>query len=263
MTRGPVSADPGTRVLAWTVFGLAAVYLGMRFGLPYLTVWMGLSEHPAPMPRFAMAIYMATAVVGALVLLASDEERWRAFLAPIVRLFALAPGPGRRRRLAVLAAIPLLAGWIAWRQVAPAPPTPATYRLQHPTIPARYVALENPLHALTGEELEAERERGLVLYQKNCRPCHGPVADGDGPLAQGLRLRPIDLTDRGTLPTLVEPYVFWRLEEGAHGLPPVSTPWNSAMPGWGAELDELDLWRIVLATFRLTGHEPRSMEPRE
>jgi mono/diheme cytochrome c family protein len=251
------------RVFQWTLATLAAVYLGMRFGLPHLSVWLGLSEHPAPVPRFALLVYMVCALVGALVLVASDEERWQAFLAPPVRLLALAPGPGYVVRLLILATFPVLAGWIAWRQMVPGPPLPTTYRLQHPTIPTGFDERRNPLAALSAVEREEAAREGLVLYQKNCRPCHGAVGDGTGPLATGLRLRPIDFTDRGTLATLVEQYVLWRIAEGAGGLPPVSTPWHSAMPSWESELDESEMWRLVMAAYNLVGHEPRIVERRE
>ncbi len=237
-----------------------AIYLGLRFGVPWLSVLLGLSETPAPVPGFALAGYMACAVVGILVYESADEERWRLFLGPVVRVFSIPPeGPGRAQ-LALLALFPLLAGWVAWRQVMPNPRTPAVIRVQHPALPDRFAALENPFAESLPEESEALEREGLVLYQKNCRPCHGTRADGAGPLARGQRLQPIDFTDPGTIATVVESHPFWRIREGSLGLPAISTPWNSAMPPWGDELSDEEIWKIIMAEYRLSGTEPRELE---
>ena len=86
------------RVFLWTAGVVLAVYLGVRYGIPWLSVWVGASQTPAPVPSFALAIYMICALVGALVYVSSDEERWRLFLAPVVGLFVLRPREGRRLR---------------------------------------------------------------------------------------------------------------------------------------------------------------------
>ncbi len=262
MTRGSAgSGEP--RVFLWTVVVLIAVYLGMRYGLPRLTVWIGASESPAPVPRFAQAIYMVCAVVGALVYVSSDEERWRLFLGPVVRVLALRPDVRWNARLLVLALFPLLVGWVTWRTVMPQSRTPAVLRVQHPTLPGAYGALENPFRRLPEDQQSAAEREGIVLYQKNCRPCHGTKARGGGPLARGLLLRPVDFSDPGTIATLVESYPFWRIKEGALGLPGFATPWHSAMPAWQDQLEEDDIWRIIMAEYRIAGTEPRRPEGAE
>jgi mono/diheme cytochrome c family protein len=239
---------------------LAGVYLLLRYAVPWVSVWLGLSQRPAPVPGFAMAIYMTCAALGILVYASSDERLWHLFLAPLVRLFLLDAGPKRRGRLLALGLLPLLAGWIAWERTMPRVETPAVVRVQHPGQPDSYAELGNPAGLLEGDaRLEAARE-GTVLYQKNCRPCHGTNADGNGPLARGLRLRPVDFTDPGTIATLVESYPFWRIRSGFAGLPPLATPWNSAMPAWENELDDDQIWRIILAEYRIAGKEPRKPE---
>ena len=40
---------------------------------------------------------------------------------------------------------------------------------------------------------------GRALYSMNCRPCHGDSVAGDGPMADGFKLRPINFTDNGTI----------------------------------------------------------------
>jgi len=251
-----VSRGGEARVFQGTILVLAATYIGLRFLAPHVSVWLGLSPLPAPVPAFALGIYMLCATFGALVYVSSDEDRWHAFLAPLVRLFVLEPGPGRRFRLAVLGLLPVAVGWIAWQQVSPAADVPTAIRLQHPTQPADFADLENP-HAVDTDEGE---RAGMVLYQKNCRPCHGAAAGGDGPLARGLRLRPVNFTDAGTIGSVIESYPFWRVREGNAGLPDIATPWNSAMPAWGDELSDDEIWRIVATEYRLSGTEPRRPE---
>jgi len=73
---------------------------------------------------------------------------------------------------------------------------------------------------------------GRALYAMNCRACHGDSAGGDGPMADGFKLRPINFTDNGTIETIVEGYTFWRVTNGGPGLPTEATPWDSAMPEW-------------------------------
>jgi len=247
-------AEP--RILLWTFAALVGEYLVLRFGVPRLAVWSGLTDYPAPVPAFAMAMYMVCGAVGALVYVSADDRRWREFRMPVVRLFRLDPGPGHRRRLAVLAAVPLVAGWVAWQRVMPGPRVPTVVRLQHPTLPEAYAPMANPFDSPTPDGLR----EGVVLYQKNCRPCHGAVANGNGPLARGLRLRPVDFTDGGTIASVVAAYPFWRIREGHRTLPPIATPWNSAMPSWGTQLDDDEIWRIVSAEYHIAGTEPRRPE---
>jgi mono/diheme cytochrome c family protein len=241
VTGGSGARDP--RVLLWTMAALALAYLALRFGLPQVAAWTGLSVRPVPVPRFAMGIYMICAVVGALAYVSSDDRRWRLFLGPIVRMLVVAPGDGWRIRVAVLGAAPLLIGWLVWQRVVP-------------TLPEEYGALRNLLPAMTDES----RREAMVLFQKNCRPCHGAAAAGDGPLARGLRLRPVDFTDGGTIASVVESYPFWRIREGHLALPDIATPWNSAMPLWGEQLQDDQIWRIIEIEYELSGTEPRRPE---
>lgn len=261
--RGSSSGGGGageSRVLFWTVATLAAVYVAVRFGVPWLAVILGLTQTPAPVPAFALGIYMICAVVGAFVYASSDEERWRAFLAPIARTLVLPAGPIPRRRLLALAIPPLLVGWLSWGQLVPSADTPAVIRVQHPGLPERYAEMSNPVSDLSEPNRDVAIREGTVLYQKNCRPCHGTKADGNGPLARGLRLRPVDFTDPGTIATVVEQYPFWRIDTGGPGLPDVATPWNSSMPAWGDDLEPEEIWRIIMAEHRIAGTEARNPE---
>jgi mono/diheme cytochrome c family protein len=108
--------------------------------------------------------------------------------------------------------------------------------------------------------LEKNLFEGRALYAMNCRPCHGDSVAGDGPMADGFKLRPIDFTDNGTIETIVEGYTFWRVTNGGPGLPTEATPWDSAMPEWKLSLTEEERWKIILAEYNLAQKTPRIPE---
>jgi mono/diheme cytochrome c family protein len=108
--------------------------------------------------------------------------------------------------------------------------------------------------------MEKNLFEGRALYAMNCRPCHGDSVSGDGPMADGFKLRPIDFTDTGTIETIVEGYTFWRVTNGGAGLPTEATPWDSAMPEWKLNLTEEQRWKIILAEYDLAEKTPRIPE---
>lgn len=123
-----------------------------------------------------------------------------------------------------------------------------------------------------GQPTEKEAEHALMkkrmyegrtLYEFNCRPCHGDKADGNGPMADGFRLRPIDFSDNGTLETVVEGYIFWRVRNGGPGLPVEATPWNSAMPIWKKDLTDDQIWMIMMGELQLANKTARQPEAAE
>ena len=108
--------------------------------------------------------------------------------------------------------------------------------------------------------LEVRMFMGRALYAMNCRACHGDSVAGDGPMADGFKLRPINFTDNGTIETIVEGYTFWRVANGGPGLPTEATPWDSAMPEWKLNLSEEERWKIILAEYNLAQKTPRIPE---
>ena len=108
--------------------------------------------------------------------------------------------------------------------------------------------------------LEVRLFMGRALYAMNCRACHGDSVAGDGPMADGFKLRPINFTDNGTIETIVEGYTFWRVENGGPGLPLEATPWDSAMPEWKVSLTEEERWLIIMAEYDLAEKTPRLPE---
>ncbi len=108
--------------------------------------------------------------------------------------------------------------------------------------------------------LEKNLFEGRALYAMNCRACHGDSVAGDGPMADGFKLRPINFTDNGTIETIVEGFTFWRVSNGGPGLPVEATPWDSAMPEWKLSLTEEERWKIILAEYNLAQKTPRIPE---
>ncbi|MFQ5894444.1 MAG: c-type cytochrome, partial [Nitrospinota bacterium] len=262
----------------------AGSYLALRYAFPHLAQWVVDAKTPLPMPASALFMYMLLVLTGILVYAFSSEELKREFLGPILALLGSSEGGPllRGARWATFGVIPLLAAFVIYRGLAPASEPPVESRIQHPTIPKEYEKLQNPFRnppddhvrtflreaKLTGLSLEEGRRRlvarsireGRILYQKNCRPCHGTKADGEGPHARGFRLKPANFTDPGTIATLVEGYLFWRIKEGGIGLPVTASPWDSAMPRWKGDLTDEEIWKIILAEFDTAGVEPRRPE---
>jgi mono/diheme cytochrome c family protein len=123
-------------------------------------------------------------------------------------------------------------------------------------VAAGNVSMESARAALREKNLF----EGRALYAMNCRACHGDSVSGDGPMADGFKLRPINFTDNGTIETIVEGYTFWRVTNGGPGLPTEATPWDSAMPEWKLSLTEEQRWKIIMAEYDLAEKTPRIPE---
>jgi len=274
---------PNKNLFAWAVSILFGIFLLIRFVIPYGSMWIVGSTHPLYVPATLAVMYFTLATLGLAIHVTTSRENIDAFMMPIMRfLRGYEHGWQQGLRLLVLALIPLLSGWGAYSMASTKIKTPTGLRIQHPTIPGRFENLVNPLRnpseamvqayvkkaGLSNMPMaEAKKQlmhnilqQGRALYQMNCRACHGSKADGNGPMAGGFRLRPINFSDPGTLATVVESYAFWRVKEGGRGLPTESTPWNSVMPTWKYELTDTQIWKIILAEYDTAGVEPRTTE---
>jgi hypothetical protein len=248
----------------WQAIGLVlAAYLLFTAGIAYLPGLFGLRSAPAP--RSVVLQYMLTALVGILIYVSHDEDRWRQFKEPITALLVL---PGTRvLRGALLTLVPLLIGWLTFQQVRPKVDTPVQLRSIHPAPPGRITfrgsqleltVLENPLrHRGT---LEEHYEVGRGIYYQNCLPCHGDLLDGNGHYGHGFSPTPLSFTDPGTIAQLTESFVFWRIAKGGPGLPREGAPWNSAMPAWEDYLTENEIWAVIVFLYEQTGWQPRRWE---
>ena len=280
----PRSGGTGKLFLT-TAITLLAMYVFLRLVFPTLAAWIVGAEDPLPIPGFAFLIYFGLTSIGLAIFVTTSEGRLHDFADPIARF--LVPGGSRlRRRLraAVLVGIPLLCGYSTFNSLAASIEPPTESRLQHPTIPRKFENLESearhpsdetlkafmeatglsgPTSEATAALVRANMEEGRVLYMINCRPCHGTKADGAGPMARGFPLKPANFTDPGTIATLVEPYLLWRVRTGGIGLPAVGAPWDSAMPRWGSDLSDEQIWKIILAEYDIGAVEPRLPERME
>jgi len=229
---------------------------------PYLAQLMVGHHVPLPVPRTLFIWWLVLLVASIAVYVASSTQATEEFLAPIIAAVRGSAPKWQRILVRVVAiAVPPIVG--VWMFVGALPSTspPAATRQQHPGTSgpsaAPYNGLENPFRNATPEEREAARVAGRNLYFRDCAPCHGAKHDGDGPEARAQGLKPVSFRDPGTIATLVEDAVFWRVNEGAVGLPPVSTPWDSAMPAWHDDLTAEEIWQIVLSEFDDAEVDPR------
>jgi mono/diheme cytochrome c family protein len=254
--------------LFWSmVIVLVVTYLLLRFGVGYLSQFITDSENPLPVPSTLLSIYVVLILVGLGVYVAMSDENLQDFFAPVVDFLR---GPesvttrGERvaagARWATLGVIPLLVGFMVYTQVLPGSGTPVTARIQHPGLPKQFEDLENPFRDADEATVAQYMQEGRDLFYINCRPCHGTKANGDGPMARGFRLRPANFTDPGTIATVIEAFAFWRVNKGNPGLPPASTPWDSAMPTWERDLTTEEIWKIIMAEYDIAGVEPRKPE---
>jgi len=242
---------------------LVGAWLLFQFGIAYLPPLLGIES--APVPASVVLEFMVIALVGVLLYVSADEKRWRQFKQPI---HSVAVDPERKMaRLALMVGLPLLVGFLTYRQVSASVRAPAALRSVHPAPPnqidfrgttLRLAGLENPLRSRG--DMAAHLETGRTVYIRNCMPCHGDRLDGGGHFAPAFSPVPADFTSNGTIAQLTESYVFWRIAKGGPGLPVEGTPWNSAMPPWEDVLTENEIWAVILFLYDQTGWTPRTWE---
>lgn len=241
---------------------LVLAYLSFRFGISFLS--QRLTGVPAPVPSHLLwTIYMPTVALVMLLFVSADEASWQEFKAPLRTLLI----ERERRwvvasRASILIVLPLLAGLATFARIRPEVTPPAELRSIHPADPGvitvageRFMlqGLRNPIRAADGSVSEADLEAGREIYLTHCVFCHGDALNGDGMFADGLRPRPANFTDAGTIAQLSESYVFWRVAKGGPGLPVEGTPWNSAMPAWEDELTVTEMWQVIAYLYEGAG----------
>jgi hypothetical protein len=242
---------------------LVAAYLLFDLGIAYIPPLLGVRS--APVPSSVVAQYMLIALVGVLIYVSSDEERWRRFKEPIHA--TLVDRDKRWLRLALLVLVPVLAGFATYEQTRPRVEAPIELRSIHPAPPGQITfrgktiqltGLENPLRSRG--TIAEHRTVGRRVYYQNCLPCHGDLLDGEGHFAHGFAPTPLSFQDNGTIAQLTESFVFWRIAKGGPGLPREGAPWNSAMPAWEEFLTEEEIWSVIIFLYDQTGWQPRRWE---
>ena len=247
--------------MIWVIITFIVVFIIIKFISPYVFMILLAKEHTMPTPSTLMIWYMILAILGALVYVSTSDLKWINFLS-----FMLPAGDNKlkaRLQKMIVIAFPIMAGWFVYSGTAPGTASPVELRIQHPTLLQEYEKLENPYAHVDEETKRRCIEEGKILYQQNCRPCHGSKADGNGPFANAFRLRPINFTDPGTIATVIENFAFWRIKEGGPGLPGEATPWDSAMPSWKDALTDDQIWKIIMGEYVTAGVVARQPEELE
>ena len=238
---------------------MVAAYVVVEWIIPIL-------PGSAIVPKSVVLQYMVTVLVGVLIYVSDNEQRWTTFKDPINAV--LVEPRLRVVRSVLLVVVTVLVGLVAYGQVTttvaappnlrsihPAPPTEITFRGKSITL----TGLENPLRAHP-DSLATYLALGKSVYYRNCLPCHGDHLDGLGHFASGFNPLPANFQDNGTIAQLTESFVFWRVAKGGPGLPREGTPWNSAMPKWEDFLTEREIWSVILFLYDQTGWTPRTWE---
>jgi mono/diheme cytochrome c family protein len=232
-------------------------FLFFKYGIP-------LFPGSAPVPNSVVLQFTATALVGVLVFVSENEERWKRFKEPIQA--TLVDADKRALRGVLLATIPLLVGLATFNMTRPKVGSTAQLRSIHPAPPTaitlgdktfELAGLENPLRSRGS--MEEHYLEGRRVYYQDCLLCHGDLLDGQGPFAHGFNPAPLAF-EAGTIDQLEESFLFWRIAKGGRGLPPEGTPWNSAMPVWEDFLTEDEIWAVIIFIYEQTGLEPRTWE---
>ena len=246
---------------ATAVFLLACGLI--EVGIPFIPPIFGMPS--APVPNTVVLEYLVIALVGILLWVSDNEERWSEFKQPIHDVLVR---PDRRiARGALFVIVPALVAAQTYFSAQPDISAPPSFRAIHPAPPSAITfqgeqmvldGLENPLRS-TGL-LEEHYEEGKRVYYQNCLACHGDGLQGRGHYAQIFNPQPINFQDVGTIAMLTESFVFWRIAKGGPGLPNEGTPWNSAMPAWEDFLTADEIWSVIIFLYEQTGHDPRTWE---
>ncbi|NOK62580.1 MAG: hypothetical protein GFH27_549333n68 [Chloroflexi bacterium AL-W] len=91
-----------------------------------------------------------------------------------------------------------------------------------------------PLNPFTASS--AVIDSGRNTYQNHCVSCHGATGQGDGPQAISLPWQPANLTEHMVIGKHTDGQVFLWVQ---NGIP------NSAMPAFGQDLSEEEIWQLV------------------
>jgi len=208
---------------------------------------------------------MATVIVGIMIWVSNNEERWVEFKEPIHQTMV---DPKRKKmRGFLIVLVPSLVALGTFNQVRPSVTALPSLRSIHPAPPSQIdfqgetiqlTGLENPLRS-TGS-MEEHYEDGKRIYYQNCLACHGDALDGQGHYASAFNPTPLSFEGVGTIAQLTESFVFWRIAKGGPGLPNEGAPWNSAMPAWEDFLTKEEIWSVIIFLYEQSGHEPRTWE---
>ena len=248
-------------LMIWVITAVICLFLFLKYASPKIFQVLMAKDHTMPTPSTLMMWYMIMGILAGLVYATTSNQKFADFLG------FLLPGDGPIIKIllqkVLFVGFPVIVGWFVYSWSIPGAASPVELRIQHPTLPQEFEKLENPFRQTDAEIQRKCIEEGKILFQTYCRPCHGSKADGNGPFSNSFRLRPINFQDPGTIATVVDNYLFWRIKEGGPGLPSESTPWDSAMPSWKDDLKDDEIWKIIMGEYDTAGAMPRQREKLE
>lgn len=247
---------------------LMLAFLLFQFGIPGLSSIITGTAAPVP-AHLLWTIYMPLVLLVLLLFISANEQSWSEFKQPLLDLIVEQEPTGLvRLRRALLVAVPLLAGLVAYLLIRPNVSAPPELRSIHPAPPSSVTvgsetidlrSAVNPYRAADGVPEPGALAEGRAVYGQNCVICHGDSLAGDGLFATSFRPRPADFTDPGTIAQLQESYLFWRIASGGPGLPAEGKGWNSAMPVWDETLSADEIWKVILYLYEATDQLPRAV----
>lgn len=209
-----------------------------------------------PLPANLTNFFMMFVLAGVVIWITLEDRRIEEFL-DFISLRSKLPLTWDILRKAVLIMIPLFVAFNVYSKEKVTYSPPGELFQPHVTPPQWVVDLKIPGWAADPDKWEKKTiEEGKKIYEDNCLPCHGEHADGKGPLATSIRYpaAPTNFKEPGTIAQLPIAYVYWRVRDG--GI--FDKQFNSAMPGWGDELEEEEIWKVIMYTYHKAGVRPRT-----
>ncbi|GAB4537707.1 MAG: hypothetical protein Fur0020_06430 [Thermodesulfovibrionia bacterium] len=211
-----------------------------------------------PLPSNLTNFFMMFVIAGVIIYITLEDDRIEEFL-DFISLRSKLPILWDIFRKAVLVIIPIFVAYNVYSKEKITYSPPAELFQPHVTPPEWVVTLKVPDWAVNPDKWRPEDiEEGKKIYNDNCAPCHGENADGKGPLAKAIRYpaAPTNFKEPGTLAQLPLGYVYWRVRDG--GIQ--DKQFRSAMPGWGDELEEDQIWKVIMYAYHRAGVRPRTWE---
>jgi mono/diheme cytochrome c family protein len=209
-----------------------------------------------PLPSNLTNFFMMFILAGVVIYLTLEDRRIEEFLS-FISLQSKEPLIWDISRKAVLILIPLFFAYQVYsaKKITYAPP--GELFQPHVTPPQWVVDVKVPEWAAVPQKWDRRTiEEGKKIYEAHCLSCHGRDADGQGPLASAIRYpaAPTNFREPGTIAQLPLSYVYWRVRDGGVS----DKRFNSAMPGWGDELEEEEIWKVIMYTYHQAGVKPRT-----
>ena len=211
-----------------------------------------------PLPVNLTNFFMMFVLAGVLIYITLEDSRINEFL-DFISLRSRLPLIWDVFRKGILVLIPVFIAYNVYSKEKVTYAPPGELFQPHVTPPQWVVDQKVPDWAAHPEKWDPKYiEEGKYIYEDNCLPCHGKDADGKGPLASSIRYpaAPTNFKEPGTIAQLPIAYVFWRVRDG--GIE--DKQFNSAMPGWGDELEQDEIWKVIMYIYHKAGVKPRTWE---